>query len=179
MLPNGQRWCHCNSQAQSITANSTWCATHNEIFEPRLNGASFSRFVEWESGVWSLPSFFSKQAGNWTWKLSSCYLGGRLSSQLKWIWWYDGRDEQHMSHVIYIYIYISVSPSLPVIGCSLSRLNCLWGKAFLIHLDWDNLAEAWASMCLCVCLYEHMCACCCLSVASSAESSNWRQVMLR
>lgn len=32
---------------QSITSNSTWCGTHYEIFEPRLNGASFSG-VCWE-----------------------------------------------------------------------------------------------------------------------------------
>lgn len=131
-LPNGQRWCRCNTQ--SITANPTWYVTHNEISEPRLNGASLSTFVEWEPGVWSLStvlhsSFFSRQAGNWTWNLSSCYLANRLCSQLKWIQ-YHVRDERYMSVcILYLSHFLLPSLTLPALWAGWTCCRCLWGKS--------------------------------------------------
>lgn len=44
-LPKGQHWYCCNSQIQSIKANTILQVMHVEMFEPRLNATSFRRFV--------------------------------------------------------------------------------------------------------------------------------------
>lgn len=93
---------------------------------------------------------------------------------------YGVRDELYVSVTLYIFLSYFLFPSLT---CSLSRLKvpplARGQRPFLIHLDWVNLAKASACVCLCLYLYKNMCMCCCLSVASSAERSNWSQVMLQ
>lgn len=113
----------------------------------------------------TLHFFRPRQAGNWTWNLSSCHLGYRLSSQGRWLH-YDGRDVQYMwvTHPPYIHTYLYISRHL-----SLSLLYCLFSEqvelsatasgatSFLIHLDWDEALvsfQAHVCMLLLICWTE-------------------------
>lgn len=119
--------------AQSITSNSSWCVTHNEIFHPRLNGA-------WSLSTVMHSVFLSRRAGNWTWNMSS-YLGARLFSKLKWIH-YDVRDEQSMSVTLSIYLYLPFFLSFPHIAYPQSRLDVLplGQKPFFNPFKWRQFS---------------------------------------